>query len=372
MTKSKTKGPLALVHDHFRTLAGYEAADPPEVLAKQAGVPESEVVKLNANENPYGPSPKVAEALGNLRRIHIYPDPGQTAMREAVGRYVGLAPEYVVVGNGSDEIIDLLFRATLGPGDVVVDSPPTFSMYRFNAQVCGARTVTVPRGDGYEVDMAGTLSAAERGAKIIIIASPNNPTGNATPVAQVERLLTSGLLVIVDEAYHEFGGQSVAPLLSQHPNLVVLRTLSKWAGLAGLRVGYGLMAPELAEVLLRAKPPYNVNQAAEVALLASFDDVGTLNEHVGWIVLERERLMNRLRAVPGVMPLPSDANFVLFQVPEGCGLTVYEGLARRGVFVRYFSDPRLTDFLRVSVGTSEQTDRLIQALTEAIADAAQR
>ena len=151
---------IDLVLPHRRSLDGYEAVDPPEVLAERAGIPASELVKLDANENPYGPSSKVADALASMKDAHLYPDPAQGAMRAAVGRYIGLAPEHVVVGNGSDEIIDLLFRAVLGPGDAVVNSVPTFGMYEFTAQVCGGRIVAVERDDGFRVDVDGVLAAA--------------------------------------------------------------------------------------------------------------------------------------------------------------------------------------------------------------------
>ena len=365
---ARAKDALALVQPHVRDLTAYEPVDPPEVLAERAGIPQSRVVKLNGNENPYGPSPKVRKALASLDRIHLYPDARQVAMREAVGRFVSVGPEHVVMGNGSDEIIDLLLRAFLAPGEAVIDCTPTFGMYTFTAHVCGGRTIEVPRDERFGVDVDGVLRAAEQGAKIVIIASPNNPSGSSTPLADVQRLLDAGLFVIVDEAYREFGGESATGLVGDNPGLVVLRTLSKWAGLAGLRVGYGVMAPELSEILLRLKPPYNVSQAAEVALLASFDDLATLQERVGWLLTERERMAGLLAALPGVVPLPSEANFLLCQVPDGMGKTVYEGLARRGVFVRYFSHPRLADFVRVSVGTPQATDRLVGAMAEALGD----
>jgi histidinol-phosphate aminotransferase len=360
---------LDLVLPHLRGLDAYEAVDPPEALAARAGIPESEVVKLNANENPYGPSPRVAGALADMHRIHLYPDPAQVAAREAVARYAGVGPEHVVVGNGSDEIIDLLFRALLAPGEAIVNAVPTFGMYAFSAQVCGGRTVTVQRDEHFAVDVDATLAACrEPGVKALIFASPNNPSGNATPPEDIRRLLEADCLVIVDEAYVEFDARSVASLVPEHPNLVVLRTLSKWGGLAGLRVGYGLMAPELADLLLRAKPPYNISQAAEAALLASLSDVDTLNERAARIIAERERLAGLLAAVAGVTPLPSEANFILARMPQGRGKAVYEGLARRGVFVRYYARGVLADYLRVSVGTPQQTDRLMGALAEAMED----
>jgi histidinol-phosphate aminotransferase len=357
---------LSHVQPHFLDLDAYEAVDPPEVLAERAGIPESQVVKLNGNENPYGPSPRVMEALANLDRVHIYPDPQQVALREAIGHYMDVAPEYIVAGNGSDEIIDLLFRALLGPGAGVVNCTPTFGMYSFTAHVVGAKAIEVPRNDEFQIDVPKVIKTALTSSKIVVLASPNNPTGNSVPVADIQRLLDAGLLVILDEAYGEFGGESVVQMVASHSNLVVLRTFSKWAGLAGLRVGYGVMAPALAEVIMRAKPPYNVSQAAEAAVLASLDDLPYIRERVSWMVREKQRLYGLLNDVSGLDACPSDANFILCRTPENRGQRVYEALARRGVFVRYFSNPRLRDYVRISVGTPEETDRLMDALYEAL------
>ena len=360
------KRAIDFVRPHLLSLKGYEAVDPPEVLAKRAGMPESEIVKLDANESPYGPSPRVTEAMPGVPRLHLYPDPAQVAMRAAVARYLGVGAEQIVVGNGSDEIIDLVFRTVLGPDDSVLVCVPTFGMYEFTAQVCGARSVEVERDEAFEIDVDAVLAAVDASTKIITVASPNNPSGNSTPADVIERLLESEAIVMVDEAYAEFGGTSVTGQVARHPNLVVLRTFSKWGGLAGLRAGYGVMEPAMADLLLRAKPPYNINQATEYAVLASLADTDTLNERAAAIIEERGRLFAALHELPGVTPLPSDANFILCHVPEGRGKAIYDGLTRSGVFVRYYSRASMADYLRISVGTPEQTGRLIAALAQAL------
>ena len=359
---------LDFVQPHWRNLDPYEAAEPPESLAERGGVTEAEVVKLNANENPYGPSPKALEALNHSARAHIYPDPAQVAMRKALAGYTGARPEQIVVGNGSDEIIDLVFRATLSPGDVVVNAPPTFGMYDVTAHICGGVIVEVERDVHFNIDVDGMLAAAE-GAKLVVLASPNNPSGSGSPVGDIVRLLGADCLVVVDEAYAEFAGSSVLPLVDKHPNLVVLRTMSKWAGLAGLRAGYGVMNAEMAEVLMRGKPPYSVSQVAEAALLASLEDAEILDERARLIVQERESMAGLLAEMPGVEPLPSEANFILCRLPEGRGKAIYDALADRGVSVRYYSRGKLADYLRVSAGTPAQTGRFIEALREALRQA---
>ena len=353
---------MALLLPHVRRLETYEGVDPVEVLAEKAGITPDKVIRLNGNENPYGPSPKVAEALGRYNRYNHYPDPEQRWLRDTLSGYLGVGPEHIVAGNGSDEIIDLSLRMFLGPGRKIIDPSPTFGMYAVSARACGGDVVTVPRDAYFGIDVAATRTALDPSIKAILFASPNNPTGNSTPEEQVRDLLEMGILVVVDETYHEFCGHTVLPLVHEYSNLIVLRTFSKWAGLAGLRIGFGIMDPDLARMMMSIKPPYNVNLAAEVALAASLGDQQSLTDRVNTIVAERNRMSALLQDLPGVHPWPSDANFVLCQLPQGKGKAVYEGLAGSGIFVRYFSKPRLQDFVRVSVGLPHETDVLIREL----------
>jgi histidinol-phosphate aminotransferase len=202
------------------------------------------------------------------------------------------------------------------------------------------------------------------GAKAVLVASPNNPTGNPLRRDELDALLATGLLVVVDEAYVEFAGESYASLVPQRENLVVLRTFSKWAALAGLRAGYGIMPPALASVLMRIKQPYTPNVAAEVAMLASLDDRERLMEGVRTIVQERERMRRGLETLEFAQVFPSEANFLLVRLPGAEGREVRDALARRGCFVRYFDTPRLRACVRISVGLPDQNDRAVEALRE--------
>ncbi|MBI4200040.1 MAG: histidinol-phosphate transaminase [Chloroflexi bacterium] len=352
----------SLMRPHLVTAEPYEGVEPPEVLAQQAGIPEERLVKLNGNENPYGPSPKVAAALGRYRRYHLYPDPQQRHLRQMLAEYAGTSPDRVVAGAGSDELIDLLLRLFVGPGEGVIDCPPTFAMYATFIHLLGARLVLAPRDEAFGLDLRGIEEGARRGAKLVFVASPNNPTGNTTSEGTVRRLLELGLVVVVDEAYFEFTNQTVAPLVPHHANLVVLRTFSKWAGLAGLRLGYGIMDPTVAERLLAIKAPYNVNLAAEVAVEASLEDRDLLMSRVKAIVQARDQLREELARIPGVATFPSTANFLLCRMPHGKGRWVYQELARRGIFVRDFNTPLLQDCFRTSVGLPEENQALVKGL----------
>ena len=277
---------------------------------------------------------------------------------------MGVDSERIIAGNGSDELIDMLFRMFIGPGDNIINLTPTFGMYSLGAEICGGQAVSVPRDDKFDIDLEGIKLAITPRTKVIVVCSPNNPTGNMPSEAEVRSLLDTGILVIVDEAYYEFSGQTVMPLLDEYPNLVVLRTFSKWAGLAGLRIGLGAMHPGLAGMMMSVKPPYNVNLAAEVALIASLNHMPALLDRVNAIVSERERMIGMLEAIPTVKPYPSQANFILCKLPEGSGPRVFEGLCNRGIFLRHWSNPRLIDCVRTSVGFPEENDSVAAALAE--------
>ena len=349
---------------HIRGLDVYEGVDPVEVMAERAGIPLDKIIRLNGNENPYGPSLAVAAALADFPNFNHYPDPEQRQLRQALSGYVGVDPDRIIAGNGSDELIDMLFRMFIGPGDNIINLTPTFGMYALGAEICGGEAVSVPRDANFEIDLEGVKLAITDHTKAIVVCSPNNPSGNMPTEAEVRALLETGLLVIVDEAYYEFSGQTMMHLLDEFPNLVVLRTFSKWAGLAGLRIGLGAMHPDLARTMMSVKPPYNVNLAAEVALIASLEDMPALLERVNTIVAERERMAGLLAAIPTVEAYPSRANFILCQLPKGSGQRVFEGLCNRGIFLRHWSNARLEDCVRFSVGLPEENDAVAAALAE--------
>ena len=354
-----------MVRPHLVDIHPYDPVDPPEILAKRTGLPEESIVKLNANENPYGGSPKVNEALANAP-VHVYPDPLQRSVRAALSAHTGFDESHIVAGAGSGELIDLLIRLFISPGDTLLDCDPTFGMYSFYARLAGARIRLVPRDDSFEVDVPAVKEAIDERTKIMFFTSPNNPTGNLLSEADVRALLEAGPVVVVDEAYHEFARETLAGLVSEHENLVVLRTLSKWAGIAGLRIGYGFMSARLVDHIIDIKPPYNISVAAEAALLASLEDSELLLGHVDRLINERKRVFAKLQELPGIMPWPSRANFILCRVEDGNAGEVHEGLARRGIFVRRHVHERLRDCFRVSVGTPEQNDAFLAALGELV------
>jgi histidinol-phosphate aminotransferase len=344
-------------------MPGYKPMDPIDVVAGELGVPEEEIVKLDGNENPYGPSPKVAEALRDYGFYHLYPDPEQRRVREAVADYVGADPSQIVMGNGSDELLSICAMLFLSPGDTMANAPPTFGVYTFMGHVYDANIVQVERNEDFSLDLSALERALDDGAKLLYIASPNNPTGNTLPRDQLERLLSHDAMIVVDEAYAEFTGESYVPMVTEHANLIVVRTFSKWAGLAGLRAGYGVFPPALAEIVWNTKVPFNLTVTAEQAILASIEDRDWLQKNVALIVAERERLYSRLAELPWLRPYPSQGNFILCEVRGPNAEGVRDRLAELGIMIRYFDVPGLRNCIRISVGKPADTDHVIEALS---------
>jgi histidinol-phosphate aminotransferase len=222
----------------------------------------------------------------------------------------------------------------------------------------------VPRDKNFAIDVGAIKAGISKKTKIIFLANPNSPTGTITPRQDIQEILDTGLPVLVDEAYYEFSGQTVAPLVSQYKNLMVLRTFSKWAGLAGLRVGYGLFPPKIADYLLRIKIPYNVNVAALIAVQESLKDIDYLMGAVKAIIGERERLWKELKKLKWLKPFPSQANFILCLVLNGEATELRQKLQDKGILVRYFDEPLLRNYIRISVGKPEHTDALMKALQQ--------
>ncbi len=344
-------------------LAMYHPVGLPQDLADRLGVPVEQIIKLDANENPFGAPPGVAEALAAFPAFHRYPDPAARALRAALAAYTGADAERIVVSNGSDELLDLVCRLFLSPGNRVITCEPTFGMYAVAARLNEGTVIDVPRRADFTVDVERVCNEAAT-ARLLFLCIPNNPTGTTLPEADLRRIIaaTRQGVVVIDEAYAEYANTNCFPLATEYPNLIVLRTLSKFCGLAGLRVGYGVCPLVVADKLHSIRAPYNVNVAGQIAGVAALANRAWLAETVALVQAEHTRLAHELAAVPGLDPLPSDANFFLVRVAGGRARAVYDGLMARGIMIRYFSRPDLRDYVRISVGTPEQNTELLAAL----------
>ena len=353
-----------LIRPELVDFGGYTASKSPETLKDKVEVTPEGIIKLDANENPYGCSPKVNKALADYHDINIYPDSGQTELRKQLQGYTGVPMEHIVAGAGSDQLIDLILRLFITHGDEVINCIPTFAMFHFFIELNRGTPVAVQRDKDFNVNINAIKKAITKKTKLILLATPNNPTGTITPQKGILEILDTGLPVIIDEAYFEFTGETVAPLVCKYKNLMVLRTFSKWAGLAGLRIGYGMFPAKIADYLMRIKEPYCVNVAALVAVRETLKDTNALMNQVKTIIEERERLYGRLQEIEWLKPYPSKANFIHCSVLKGGAKRLQQNLEDRGILVRHFDQPLLKDSIRISIGKAEENDILLETLQE--------
>ncbi len=339
-----------------------------DALSERLGIPRDQLIKLDTNENLYGPSPKACAALAALEGdYHIYPDIRSTALRQLLAEYTGVSAEHILVGCGADELIDLTLRLFLEPNDAIIDCPPTFSMYSLVAQWIGnCRVIEVPRHDDFSLDVPAIEDAAfASGAKLLFLCNPNNPDGGVIAPETLRRLLQLPLTIVVDEAYVEFmDGEGFASWVPHTPNLILLRTLSKWAGLAGLRVGYGIFPLDIIEHLWKIKHPFNVNVAADVAARATLQDMDYVRSIIQKLIAERQRMYQLLQTIEYLTVLPSQANYLLCEVHGMTTTELKRQLDQRGILIRNYSKPSLEKYIRISIGKPEHTDALIAALRE--------
>ncbi len=358
--------PVVAVRPEMDRMAAYIPGESLEAFSARTNIPIDKLIKLNSNESPYAPAPQVIQALGNHTNYNNYPDTDSTALRAALADYTGVDSQHIVVSHGSNELINVLWHIFLSVGDTIICCPPTFSLYTFVTTFCGAYVVEVPRTAEYEVDVASILAALTPETKMIVLCSPNNPTGNPICEQDVLALLETGRIVVVDEAYVEFSQQprGLAHLVPQYSNLVVMRTFSKWAGLAGLRVGYGIFPEWIVAYLRRAQCPFEVNLAGHIAAIETLKHLDYTLDKVRRLVRERERLFEVMSRHTYLEPIPSQGNFILAHVCEEEVKMEHlrEVVESHGLLLRYFNHPYLHNFLRVTVGLPEHTDVLATAL----------
>lgn len=345
---------MAYFRENIEKLHGY-------VPGFQPG--STKVIKLNTNENPYPPSPKVLEAIAAVtpEQLRRYPDPLGTAFREAAAEVLGLEPGNILCTNGGDELLTLCFRAFCGPDRSVAYPGPTYSLYPVLAGIQNCEPVEVPFDEAGYFQLDEILIA---GAGLVILCNPNAPTGlfvRPQRIADLAERLRGKSILLVDEAYVDFAEANCVPLVREHENLILLRSLSKGYSLAGLRFGFGIARPVLIEGLLKVKDSYNVNAISIAAATAAIRDQVTHHENVNKVRVERVRLIQALREL-GFEVRESSTNFVLAKYDRLPAAQIHELLAGRDIYVRYFDLDGLRDKLRITVGTPEQNNGLIEAL----------
>lgn len=354
----------------LKNLPTYQPGRPIEEVARELNLPAGAIIKVASNENPFGPSPLALAAMQKaLPGLSLYPDGNAFYLKQKLAAKLGVEPANLILGNGSNEIIEFVAHALLAPGDDIVVSQYCFAIYPIVARMLGANVVTVPARE-YGHDLPAMLRAITPRTRIVFVANPNNPTGTLAPREEVIRFVNDvpdDVLLVLDEAYLEFLTDPVdlVPLirLGVRKNLVLMRTFSKIYGLAGLRVGYGIAAPELTAAFEKIRQPFNVNLLAQVAAVAALDDEEHVrrtraNNFAGLEFFGRELRQLKLESVP------SSANFILVRV--GAGQRVFEAMQRLGVIVRPMGGYQLPEWIRISIGTPSENQRSLAALKQAL------
>lgn len=353
-----------LVSDEIEALIPYPPGKPIEEVERELGIKNS--IKLASNENPLGPSPKAVDAVARaLKNLHRYPDGGCFYLKEKLARHLKVGPENLIIGNGSNEIIELIIRAFLRPGDEAVMGNPSFAVYPLVVPAAGGKSILVPLKN-LTHDLDAMFDAITEKTKLVFIANPNNPTGTMNTKAQLDKFysrLRDDIILVLDEAYYEFVTDKDFPdsldYLNGGKNIVILRTFSKIYGLAGLRVGYGIAPEKLNFYMNKVRQPFNVNSIAQIAAMAALDDEGHLRKSQKNNIEGLDFLFNEVKAI-GFECVPTQANFFLIKV--GKGKEVYEGLLRQGVIVRPMQSYGLGEYIRVTVGLPEENKRFVEAL----------
>jgi histidinol-phosphate aminotransferase len=361
---------------YIRAIAPYQPGKPIAELAREMGLDEKRIIKLASNENPFGVSPKAKAAIKkDLAELARYPDGNAFELKAALARRHGVPEECIVVGNGSNDLLEMVAGAFLTPGRAAVYSEHAFAVYPLATQARGARSIVVP-AKNYGHDLAAMLTAITPEARVVFIANPNNPTGTFVSGEEIENFLARArrdVAVVVDEAYSEYlpanlRYDSVA-LLKKYPNFIATRTFSKVYGLAGLRVGFGLMHPEVADLLNRVRQPFNVNSLALAAAVAALEDRKFVAKSAKMNRAGMARLEHGLKEL-GMEFIPSCANFLSFRLPRRNGMpfaaAVYERLLRLSVIVRPIAGYGMPDHLRVTVGTPKENEKFLKALRTAL------
>jgi len=355
--------------DEIRSLKGYVSGETVRRTAQRLGVKPPEIVKLNSNENFFMPKEKLANFLREVIEEsdpRIYPQEEEAEVKNALGKYLDVPPECVIIGSGSDPLIDLVTRLFLREGDEALSIEPTFSLYKHLVSLWGAKYVGVPLKDNFSLDVKGILAAVTPNTRMLFVCSPNNPTANQFEIEEVQSLVEGFPgLVAVDEAYVEFADYSLVRLVEKFENLIAFRTFSKAFGLAGLRLGYAVSNQNLATTLSeKAQLPYVADSIALKMGLKLLANIEIVKEAVRRLKKERGRLIKELNNVNGVKAFDSRTNFVLFQTKKNSN-EVFEALLRRGILIRNVG--KILNFggcLRATVGLPEMNDKLLTALEQ--------
>lgn len=360
---------IELANPSIRNLVAYQPGKPIEEVQRELGI--FDVIKLASNENPLGPSPKaIAAAKEHLNKCHLYPDGNCFELKQALAAFLKVTPEQLTIGNGSENILEIIVKSYLSAQDSAIASQYAFATIPLLVKACGAKLITIPANE-WRHDIEATISACEQQTRIIFVVNPNNPTGTYTSANDFHRLINTipnHILIVADEAYSEYISQTDFPdtltLLKKHPNLIITRTFSKIFGLAGLRIGYAISSKEIASILNRARLPFNTNSLGVHAANAALTDEEHLKKSIEVNHHGKQQLEEGFKKLQ-LTYIPSLGNFISFNVKQDAQ-QIYQSLLQKGVIVRPLAAYDLPTYLRVTIGLAEQNERFLTALREVL------
>lgn len=351
-----------LIRRNLKNLELYKPSLTRKQISEEIGIPEKDILKFDSGENIY------AEKFQNKRLItdlefYAYPDPIAIKLRKKIGMYTGISPDCITCGNGSDELIDLIIRIFISTGDEIIINPPTFPMYECYARLQDAKVIRILRDDKLYPDIKSIDKTISGRTKLIFIDSPGNPTSTVVSNIDFEKLLKKTVIVVADEAYFEFNNVTAVPLLQKYSNLIVLRTFSKWAGLAGLRVGYMIANPVIINTVNSIRAPYNVNSIGQAVACNILDNRKNFLAEVNAMVSYRRCLIKMLSQFPRLKVYPSDGAYILFK-PEGSAIKLQQFLRSKGFLIKFINYPKLENCLRMNLIKSKEAEILYRLLKE--------
>ncbi|MFP3910098.1 MAG: histidinol-phosphate transaminase [Archaeoglobaceae archaeon] len=353
-----------IIREAVTRIEGYKAGKTVEEVKREYNL--QNIVKLASNENPYGPSTEAIKAFKSFSQLHMYPQSDPPDLKERIAQYLSVEVEKIVLGAGIDGILENVFKLVIGEGDEIINSIPSFLYYPILAAVSGGKEIRIPRSDDFSIDVEKVRESINRKTKLVMVCSPNNPTGNVEDLEDIRSIVEStNALIFIDEAYAEFSTKNMLSL-SEYENVIIGRTFSKAFGLANLRLGYAVFPPQLKEYFYRVSTPFPFSTPASLAAMATLDDRQYLQTVVGKIVSERTRMAKKLKEL-GITVYPSESNFLFAELPVKASV-LSEELLRKGVIIRDCSSIKGCNeyHARISVGKEDENDIFLHALEEVL------
>lgn len=349
-----------LLRKNVIKLQSYKPSLTLEQISDETGIPPGNIFKLDSGENAYVEKFQNKKVLQEIP-FFVYPDPACNTLREKLADYTGVNKEYIMCGNGSDEIIDLIIRGFIDSGDEMIINPPTFPMYEFYGKLSNAKVISVIRNSNFSLNIKQIMQSISPKTKLVFIDSSGNPTSSVTPIDEIEKILKKNVIVISDEAYFEYCNKSAVFLLNRYPNLIILRTFSKWAGLAGLRIGYAIADPQIINVLNSIKAPYNVNSLAQKVACDVLDKKKIYLKEIRKLLTCRDKFIQKLKLFSLIEVYPSEGAYILFK-PKIYAKKLQLFLRKKGFLVKLVNQPLLENCIRMNIAKEREIETFIKLL----------